>query len=67
MAAEATDEITVERLERYRDRLKRAFEVDDGSACEVDLEPGDSVLIPEGWWHSAEGLTTGAGVNAWFR
>jgi lysine-specific demethylase 8 len=52
-------------MERYRDRLKRAFDVD--GACEVVLGEGESVLVPEGWWHSAEGLSTGVGVNAWFR
>lgn len=31
------------------------------------LKAGDSLLIPMGWWHSAEGLGLGVGVNAWFR
>ncbi|KAL1411573.1 hypothetical protein Q8F55_002537 [Vanrija albida] len=45
--------------------LRAAFELD--GACEARLGPGDSVLIPEGWWHSAVGLEPGVGVNAWFR
>lgn len=36
-------------------------------ACVAQLGPGDSVLIPQGWWHSAEGESVGVGVNAWFR
>ncbi|WOO80615.1 JmjC domain-containing protein 5 [Vanrija pseudolonga] len=50
---------------RWRSALAAAFELD--GACEARLSPGDSVLIPEGWWHSAVGLDAGVGVNAWFR
>ncbi|SZF04547.1 unnamed protein product [Blumeria hordei] len=40
---------------------------------EVDLEAGDSLFIPEGWWHTIRGLKEGvegeviASVNWWFR
>ncbi|RKF79904.1 Lysine-specific demethylase JMJ30 [Golovinomyces cichoracearum] len=40
---------------------------------EVFVEPGDSLFIPKGWWHSVKGLKIGAqeGINAsvnwWFR
>jgi lysine-specific demethylase 8 len=51
--------------EEYRALLDDAFARD--GACEVRLGPGDSVLIPPGWWHSAEGESVGVGVNAWFR
>ncbi|KLT38530.1 Clavaminate synthase-like protein [Cutaneotrichosporon oleaginosum] len=50
---------------RFRALLEEAFTHD--GACEVRLGPGDSVLIPPGWWHSAEGESIGVGVNAWFR
>lgn len=60
-----TADIPADKMEHYRDRLKRAFDVE--GACEVELDSGESVLVPEGWWHSAEGLSTGVGVNAWFR
>lgn len=42
----------------------------------VRLERGDTVLIPEGWWHCVEGVGDGRegeedtvriGVNFWFR
>lgn len=45
--------------------MARAFRED--GACSIDLEAGDSILVPEGWYHSAEGLDVGVGVNAWFR
>ncbi|TXT07182.1 hypothetical protein VHUM_03352 [Vanrija humicola] len=50
---------------RWREALRAAFELD--GACEARLGPGDSLLIPEGWWHSAVGLDAGVGVNAWFK
>ncbi|OCF41874.1 hypothetical protein I317_04284 [Kwoniella heveanensis CBS 569] len=50
----------------YQDQLKKAAAVD--GACVVELEAGDSVLVPEGWWHAAEGGDgPGVGVGAWFR
>lgn len=52
-------------VERHASALAEAAEID--GSCVVDLEPGDSVLVPEGWFHSAEGLSAGLGVNAWFR
>lgn len=52
-------------LEEYASLLHRAFA--GAEACIATLEPGESVLIPEGWYHSAEGLEVGVGVNAWFR
>ncbi|WWD17183.1 hypothetical protein CI109_101621 [Kwoniella shandongensis] len=49
-----------------RVELERAFELP--GACQVDVNAGESVLIPEGWWHAAEGVEgAGVGVNAWFR
>jgi lysine-specific demethylase 8 len=52
-------------MDRCRENLSKAFEAP--GACEARLEQGDSVLIPEGWWHSAEGDGVGVGVNAWFK
>lgn len=49
----------------WEDVIRRVAELD--GACEVQLQQGDSVLIPAGWWHSAEGQSVGVGVNAWFR
>ena len=36
---------------------------------EVEVEPGDAVYIPKGWWHSIKSLGEGvnASVNWWFR
>ncbi|WRT66501.1 uncharacterized protein IL334_003460 [Kwoniella shivajii] len=49
-----------------RSQLEKAFAMD--GACEVYLKEGESVLIPEGWWHAAEGGDgPGVGVGAWFR
>jgi len=60
------DDIHALRLERYRSTLDRAFALH--GACEVDVQAGESVLVPEGWWHSAEGVGgAGVGVGAWFR
>jgi hypothetical protein len=30
---------------------------------QVDLDPGDVLLIPKGWWHAAETLAGGPGVS----
>lgn len=47
-------------LDRCRHQLESAFRMEGG--CEVVLGAGESVLVPEGWWHSAEGLD-GPGVG----
>lgn len=52
-------------IAQYANMLRAAFAAD--GACSAELGPGESVLIPEGWYHSAEGLDIGVGVNAWFR
>lgn len=52
-------------LSRYRAALAEAAKLP--GACEASLGPGQSLLVPEGWWHSAEGIETGVGINAWFR
>ncbi|WVQ72386.1 hypothetical protein IAR50_001938 [Cryptococcus sp. DSM 104548] len=53
-------------LAECRERLRRAFDLD--GSCQVEVGPGESVLIPEGWWHAAEGIDgPGVGVGAWFR
>lgn len=47
--------------------LQRALEDKRTVACEVG--PGESVLIPEGWYHCVESVGEGAAVsvNHWFR
>lgn len=68
LASEAPSEpdIPYQTLERYRRVLKDLSE--QPGACQAELGPGDSLLVPEGWWHSAEGEDgPGVGVNAWFR
>ena len=58
--------IPPEIINKARENLEKAFEL-PGAAL-VKLEPGESVLVPEGWWHSAEGGDgAGVGVGAWFR
>lgn len=60
------DELPPHTIERYRALLEEAFT--RPGACQVDLNAGDSVLVPQGWWHSAEGADApGVGVGAWFR
>lgn len=51
--------------EKWGKVLKEISEME--GACVAELGVGDSVLIPAGWWHSAEGGSAGAGVNVWFR
>ncbi|WVO16111.1 hypothetical protein L204_103778 [Cryptococcus depauperatus] len=53
-------------LEKCRKKLTNAFDMP--GACQVELSAGESLLIPEGWWHAAEGVEgPGIGVGAWFR
>ena len=53
-------------LERFRAQLIKAFALP--GACQVMLTAGESILVPQGWWHSAEGIDgPGIGVGAWFR
>ncbi|ODN94186.1 hypothetical protein L198_05037 [Cryptococcus wingfieldii CBS 7118] len=60
------DDLPPNTLAECRDRLRRAYELEGG--CQVVVGPGESVLIPEGWWHAAEGINgPGVGVGAWFR
>ncbi|ODN81989.1 hypothetical protein L202_02318 [Cryptococcus amylolentus CBS 6039] len=60
------DDLPPNTLVECRDRLRRAYELEGG--CQVVVGPGESVLIPEGWWHAAEGIDgPGVGVGAWFR
>ncbi|ORX36577.1 hypothetical protein BD324DRAFT_626374 [Kockovaella imperatae] len=67
----AEGEIQIERrrgdhLSDTTDALIEALRCD--GSCVAQLGPGQSVLIPEGWYHSAEGGDgPGVGVNAWFR
>ncbi|RSH87252.1 hypothetical protein EHS25_003161 [Saitozyma podzolica] len=58
-------ESNAETLSQYRAALAEASKLP--GACEARLGPGESLLVPEGWWHSAEGIETGVGINAWFR
>lgn len=65
-SAKATDEMPPRILDRARTNLTKAFEMPGAST--VKLQEGESVLVPEGWWHSAEGGDgPGVGVGAWFR
>ena len=62
----SADDPPPDEIQRYRKQLKEAFELP--GACQVDLAAGESVLVPEGWFHSAEGIGgPGVGVGAWFR
>lgn len=55
-----------ETIQKCKEQLEKAFSIP--GACQVDVAAGNSVLIPEGWWHAAEGVDgPGVGVNAWFR
>ncbi|KAL2816140.1 hypothetical protein BJX63DRAFT_388417 [Aspergillus granulosus] len=63
---------------RERDLLEHGvwgdagIEAGDGEACEgfeAELEAGDGLFIPKGWWHSIKGvgMNVTASVNWWFR
>ncbi|KAK4690009.1 hypothetical protein P7C73_g121, partial [Tremellales sp. Uapishka_1] len=59
-------DLPLEIVNKLGDHLKKAFAMP--GACQVDLSAGESVLVPEGWWHSAEGTHgPGVGVGGWFR
>lgn len=38
----------------------------DAKFVEGILGPGESLYIPQGWWHYVEGLTIGASVSFWW-
>lgn len=42
---------------------------DEGEGVEAELESGDGLYIPLGWWHAVHGIGKGANssVNWWFR
>lgn len=42
---------------------------DSGQSYEINLESGDGLFIPRGWWHSIKGVGEGVtgSVNWWFR
>jgi hypothetical protein len=42
---------------------------DDHDGWEAELESGDALFIPKGWWHSVKGVGEGinGSVNWWFR
>ncbi|WVQ80790.1 hypothetical protein IAT38_002895 [Cryptococcus sp. DSM 104549] len=61
-----TSDLPLDIVRTCRTQLGKAFEAE--GACEVEVGEGESVLLPEGWWHAAEGVGgPGVGVGAWFR
>ncbi|OXC64617.1 hypothetical protein AYX13_06044 [Cryptococcus neoformans] len=63
---EDVGDLPQETIQKCKEQLEKAFSIP--GACQIDVAAGDSVLIPEGWWHAAEGVDgPGVGVNAWFR
>ena len=44
-------------------------EVEGPDGWEAELESGDALFIPKGWWHSVKGVGEGinGSVNWWFR
>ena len=43
--------------------------IEEGERFEIEIEEGEGVFIPRGWWHSVKGVGGGvvASVNWWFR
>lgn len=46
--------------------LERFPLVSQAKYCEIILEPGDALYIPEGVWHFVRSLSTSFSVNFWF-
>ena len=43
----------------------RAHQLREACVCAI-LDPGDAVLIPQGWWHHVTSMTVSFSVSFWW-